>query len=211
VELVRGAYVRLREMEEDDAERVVAWRLRPDTWRWFYHWDPLTVETQRRWFASARRADVLLMFDDLEGEPVGSGALYGHHDRRHGRTAQFGRFLAARSPAQPTPLLEAVYLSHRLGFEVMGLRRMVAEMTVGNDRAHRMLSFMGYVAEGRLREHCVHPDGHVDDMIPLGLFPAEFAARQPQIEKVLYRGGEVPWIDGAQRESVRKRLLGEPA
>jgi RimJ/RimL family protein N-acetyltransferase len=211
MELLRGAWVRVREMEEGDAESVVAWRLRPDTWRWFYQWDPLTIETQRRWFGSARATDVLVVFETPEGEPVGAASVYGFRDARRGRTGQFGRFLSARNPAQPVPLLEGVYLSHRLAFEILELRRMIAEMTVGNDRAHRMLRFMGYADEGLLRQHYVHPDGYVDDVVPLGLFPAEFAARRPEIEKVLYRGAAAPEIAAEQARALRQRLLGPEA
>jgi RimJ/RimL family protein N-acetyltransferase len=209
VELLPGTYVVVREMEEEDSEAVVAWRHRPDTWRWFYHWEPLTPESQRRWFRSARSTDVLMMFDTLDGEPVGTGSIYGFHNPRTGRTGQFGRFVAARHPAQPVPLLEAVYLSHRLAFEVLGLRRMIAEMTLGNDRAHRMLRFMGYADEGLLRRHGVHPDGHVDDLVPMGLFPEEFAAQRPAIEKVLYRGGPAPEIAAEQAARLRERWLGD--
>ena len=73
VELLRGAHVLLREMDEDDAQLVVAWRNGPESRKWLIQWDLLTVDVHLEWFRKAkRRGELLIMFDALDGEPVGA-------------------------------------------------------------------------------------------------------------------------------------------
>ena len=77
VELLRGAHVSLREMGEDDAQRVVAWRNGPESRKWLIQWEPLTVQAHLEWFRAAKqRGDLLIMFDALDGEAVGTGSVY---------------------------------------------------------------------------------------------------------------------------------------
>lgn len=193
-------------MEESDSPIVADWRHSPEVRRWLYAWDPPSLESQRRWFHGAReRGDILFMLETLGGEPVATASLY-WLDRRLGRTAEWGRFVAAPGSHLPRALTEGAYLVHRIWFEVLGMRRLIAHLLAGNLRSHRMARFLGYVDEGIRREHWQHPDGHCEDVLELGLLAEEFAARRPRIEKTLYPREPPPRIEAEQAASICARL-----
>lgn len=204
--LLRGRFASVREMEESDAARLAAWRSREEVRRFLYGFDPPTPESQLQWFRRARaNGDILLMFDALDGEPVGTVSLYGL-DRRLGRTAEWGRLLAARIAERPHSLAEACYLVHRVWFEVLGMRRLVTHMLVANGRSVRMAHFLGYLDEGLRRQHWEHPDGHCEDVIEMGLLAEDFEAAKPTIEKRLYRALPVPDISEDCARAIRSRF-----
>lgn len=109
VGLLRGAHVSLREMDEDDTERVVAWRNGPESRKWLIQWEPLTVQAHLEWFRAAKqRGDLLIMFDTLGGQPVATGSVYDFD--RPKTSARWGRLCGAQVGRHPHSILEAFYL-----------------------------------------------------------------------------------------------------
>lgn len=204
--LLTGRYAAVRQMEEGDAPSVAEWRNRPDASRFLYQWEPARPEGQLRWFRKVRdEGELLFMFDTPDGEPVGTACVYGF-DRKMADAAEWGRLVAARVPGHPRALIEACYLVHRICFEVLGMRRLVTTMTTENKTSNRMNRFLGYVQEGVRRRHWQHPDGFFEDLIELGLFPEEFAAQRPSIEKLLYGDDPPPAIDADRTARIRAAL-----
>jgi RimJ/RimL family protein N-acetyltransferase len=204
--LLAGTHVSIREMVESDAPLVVEWRNRPETQRWVYQWAPLTPEGQLAWFRGAReRGDLLFVFETLAGEPIATAAVY-DFDRRLGNAAQWGRLCGARIGAGPQSLLEGCYLVHRICFEILGLRRLSVAVVSENLVSLRLNRMLGYVEEGVQRRHWRHPSGVLEDVVLLGVFPEEFEAQRPVIEKLLYRGQPAPVLAPGQVESIRSAL-----
>ena len=59
------------------------------------------------------------------------------------------------------------------GFDLQNLRRIWLEVHASNERAVRAYRAIGFVAEGRLREH-VWSGGRYDDLIQMGLLRSEW-------------------------------------
>jgi RimJ/RimL family protein N-acetyltransferase len=191
-------------MQESDAPYVVEWRNRPDTRQWLIQWSPLTDETHLRWFRSRKEAgDLLVVFDTLEGEPVGSTSLQDFD--WPGTSAEWGRLCAARIGGNPHAILEGCYLLHRMCFEALEMFRVRGSVAAENQRAYRIYEFLGYQREGLRRKHWVHPGGYFD-VIDIGIFADEFAAQRPAVEAKLYEGVSVPEIQGGQAAALRERL-----
>jgi RimJ/RimL family protein N-acetyltransferase len=208
VELLRGAEVLLRLTQESDAERIVEWRNRPDTVRWLYQWEPLTVEAHLRWFRAAPdRGDLLLVFETLEGEPIGCTSL---HDFDHLESqAEWGRLCAARIGARSQGILEGCYLLNRMCFEALEFVRIHGHVATANERAWRLYQFLGYVEEGVRRKHWVRPGGY-DDVRVVSVLPEEFEAARRGVESKLYGDSSVPAVSEDQvsviRECVQNRF-----
>ena len=207
--LLAGSRVSIREVTDADLPLVVEWRNRPEMQRWVYQWTPLTLEGQRAWFRAAReRGDLLFVFETLAGEPIATAAVY-DFDRRLGNGAQWGRLCGARIGAGPQSLVEGCYLVHRICFEILGLRRLSVAVVGENLVSLRLNRMLGYVDEGVQRRHWRHPSGVLEDVVLLGLFPEEFAAQRPVIEKLLYRSASAPDFHAAQVEAIRAALRWE--
>ncbi|MCH8345071.1 MAG: GNAT family N-acetyltransferase [Planctomycetes bacterium] len=205
VELLRGAHVLLREMDEDDAQLVVAWRNGPESRKWLIQWDLLTVDVHLEWFRKAkRRGELLIMFDALDGEPVGATSIYDFD--RPKTSAQWGRLCAAQVGRHPHGILEGCYLVQRLCFEALGMFRLHGEVASENQRAYRLYEFLGYVKEGLRRKHWVHPGGYYD-VLQIGIFPEEFEAHREKVEAKLYPDTAVPEITVVDVERI-KAVLG---
>lgn len=152
VKLLRGAHVSLREMDEDDAQLVVAWRNGPESSKWLIQWEPLTVQAHLEWFRAAKqRGDLLIMFDALDGEPVGTGSVYDFD--RPKTSGQWGRLCAAQVGRHPHSILEGFFHVQRLCFEALGMARLDAEVASENQRSYQLFEFFGYVKEGLRRKH----------------------------------------------------------
>lgn len=204
VELLRGAHVSLREMDEDDAQRVVAWRNGPESRKWLIQWEPLTVEAHLEWFRAAQqRGDLLIMFDALDGQPVATGSVYDFD--RPKTSGQWGRLCAAQVGRHPHSILEGFYLVLRLCFEALGMVRLHGELVSENQRSDRLCEFFGYVKEGLRRKHWAHPGGYYD-VIQIGIFPEEFEAQRKKLEAKLYPNTAVPEITVVDVKRIRAIL-----
>ena len=117
-----------------------------------------------------------------------------------------GRLCAAQLSGNPHALVEACYLVHRICFEVLGLRRLSVAVVSENLVSLRLNRMLGYVEEGVQRKHWQHPSGVLEDVVLLGLFPEEFEAQRPVIERLLYRNQPAPVRAPGRVESIRIAL-----
>ena len=189
-ELVSGRRVRLREMRESDAPHVVEWRNRPEIREWLIQWKPLTVDSHLRWHAKRVEAgDLFLVFETLDGQPVGSSSLQDFDAM--GKSAEWGRLCSARMGGHPLGILEGCYLLHRLCFGALQMFRLHGAVAAENERAWRLYQFLGWRDEGLRRKHWPKPDGTHFDVRVIGLFADEFEAARAPVEAKLY-GDEAP-------------------
>jgi RimJ/RimL family protein N-acetyltransferase len=181
-----GRMVSLREMTASDAPLVVAWRNEPETVRRLVQWEPLTIEAHLRWFEAARAKEILLVFTDRGGVPVGTGAFYAFDRPR--RVAEWGRLCFAPGASVPFAL-EASYLAHRIAFDVLALLRVHCGCAAENSPAAKLNDTLGYKREGLRRRHLATPTGYLD-VLEFGMFPDEF--HRNEIERLVYRGAAPP-------------------
>jgi RimJ/RimL family protein N-acetyltransferase len=203
-ELLRGQFVLVRLTEECDAEQIVGWRNAPEAARWLYQWKPLTVQDHLAWFRKAReRGDLLVNFETLEGEAVGCSSI--HAFDHEGTSAECGRICAARVGGNPAGMYEGLYLLHRLCFEALGMVRTWSRVATENERSWHLFQSLGYVEEGVLRKHWIHPNGY-DDVHVAGLFPDEFREARKALEAKLYGSGPAPEISAEVAARIREQF-----
>jgi RimJ/RimL family protein N-acetyltransferase len=204
--LVIGKRVRLREMSESDAPAIVEWRNRPEVAHWLIQFEPLTVEAHLRWFAKAGVAgDLLVVFTLHDGTPIGTGSLYGFDRPR--TCAEWGRLCNAGKAEHGPAIMEGSYLVHRLGFELLGMKRTFCGCSSENAAALRLNRFLGYVDEGLRRQHLWAAEGY-RDMVEFGMLASDFVQRRPEIERLQYLRSSPPNPTAVAHE-LAKRLAAE--
>lgn len=189
--IVEGRYISIRAMNEDDAESVVAWRNHPAVARRLVQWEPLTVEGHLKFFASAlQRGEVFYLCVDANGHAIGTCSFYGFD--RHRTMAEWGRLCFDMERKTRLMVRETVYLSHRLGFEQLALKRIHCRCAADNVPAVKVYEEAGYQREGLRRSHLNTPEG-TKDVAEFGLFPGEL--RRDVLEPMLYEDAGVPVIN----------------
>ena len=141
----------------------------------------LLCGTTRSW----SRSDLLKWVDFHRGAPdeaffviaddknraVGHVALY-KIDRRIG-SAEFGILLGDKQIWGKGIGTQFTRFMIEYGFDELNLRRIYLEVLETNSRAKRLYEKLGFVVEGRLREHQYKNGRHVDVFF-MGLFPDEY-------------------------------------
>lgn len=211
--LVGGRHIGLRELMPQDTDFIVAWRNHPDIQLWLPSWHPLTAQAHNDWLQGCReRGDLVLAYVDSQGQIVGQGSLYSFDPLQ--RNAEFGRVFFAPDQGNPFAILEAYYLTHAFGLEVLGLSRISANTVCDNLRAEKLLLHLGYQFEGQHKGQLVTPWGQCRDVRSMALFPEVF--RGDALRKTLYQG-EVVELQGpaarawlAQHQARRARARSGP-
>ncbi len=111
--VIPGKTVRLRSIEEKDAEITFQMRSDPQKSR-FIHASAGTAEDQRMFIRRQRKTpgDYLFVIEDLKGRPIGMKGIYDFDPDR--KTAESGRYLGFGSQIQN---IEALCLSFDFAFK----------------------------------------------------------------------------------------------
>ncbi len=170
----------LRPATEADAEHIVSWRNQPNVKKYFFHQDPLTIDSHLEWFNRSTNAGEVVMFviEDTETDkPV--GATYLSRISQKDQKAEFGFFIgedAARGKGLGSKSCE---LTLRYAFEKLGLNRVVMRMMGENIPSYRAGIRCGLKQEGIMQED-VFVDGRFQDVIVLAMLKKEYFSKHPQ-------------------------------
>ena len=126
--VIEGKTVRLRSIEEKDAE--VSFRMRTDPEKAkFVHPVHGTVEDQRNYIIKQRSTpgDYLFMIEDLQGNPIGMKGVYNFDEEKN--EIETGRFIGYGSQVQN---IEALMLSFDFAFDVLKVDRIVMSALENN-------------------------------------------------------------------------------
>jgi RimJ/RimL family protein N-acetyltransferase len=110
---------------------------------------------------------------EVDGVFIGDCGLF-HLDRLAG-TAELGIGIGDRDYLGKGYGRETVTLLAGYGFRLLNLRKIWLETLANNERAIRSYRAVGFVEEGRQREH-VWSDGRYVDLVLMALFAADFTA-----------------------------------
>jgi len=169
------ALVRLRPIELDDSDDVVAWRNSASVRSNFIQRADFTVDGQHRWVAEQVQTGKVSQFIIELGEariPVGSTFIK-DIDPVH-RKGEFGIFIgdpAARGRGVGTSAARLV-VDH--GFSALGLNRIYLRVLAHNAGAVRSYENAGFVHEGRLRQDVIL-DGEPTDVIVMAVLREDWA------------------------------------
>jgi diamine N-acetyltransferase len=173
--MIEGDRVRLRALRPEDYPRLTEFKndvefdLLKGDWPW-----PTTLASLTEFLDSLVRDKVNVTFAiEVDGVFIGSCGLF-TFDRRAG-TAELGIGIGDRDYQGLGYGREAVSLLVDYGFRLLNLRKIWLKTSTGNQRAIRSYQAVGFVHEGRQRQH-IWSDGGYVDVVLMAFFRTDFAA-----------------------------------
>lgn len=168
----------LRTVEENDRDRLLAWRNSPQVAAFMYSDHIITRAEHDRWFdglpGNARRRDWIVTLDDA---PVGLSSLV-DIDTEQGR-GTIARYLAKESARGLGLGSFAEFRIANHAFDQLGLRKLWSEVLATNEAALASHQSSGFQREALLRAHIVK-QGRPVDVIGLGLLAEEWRDHRPR-------------------------------
>lgn len=127
--IIEGKTVRLRSIEERDAEVTFKMRSDPEKAK-YVHPAKGNVEDQRKYIRKQRETpgDYLFIIEDLNGSPIGMKGVYNYNKERN--EVETGRFIGYGSQVQN---IEALMLSFDFAFDIMEVDRIVMSALENNN------------------------------------------------------------------------------
>ena len=126
--IIKGKTVRLRSVEEKDAE--VTFRMRSDPEKSKYiHQMKGTVDDQKLFIRRQRELpnDYLFLIEDLQGNPIGMKGVYNFNKEKN--EVETGRFIGFGSQVQN---IEALMLSFDFAFDILKVNRIIMSALENN-------------------------------------------------------------------------------
>lgn len=119
--IIQGKTVRLRSVEEQDAEITFKMRTDPEKAK-YVHPVKGSVDEQRKFITKQRETpgDYLFIIEDLQGNPIGMKGVYDYNETRN--EVKTGRFIGYGSQIQN---IEALVLSFDFAFDILKVDRIV--------------------------------------------------------------------------------------
>ena len=140
--------VAIRPMAAADADRIVAWRARPDVQSQLFSSQSPSRREHDAWFAELQartdRLELVILWKDL---PVGTVSLAGID--LGARSAELGIMLGEPTARSQGVAARACRLLIDLAFEAFGMERVALEMFADNAAARRLYDRLGFVASSR--------------------------------------------------------------
>lgn len=135
---------------------------------------PVALERTIESFTERAKNDDGVSFGiEADGALIGDCGLF--HVNRLAGTAEVGIGIGDRAYWGRGYGREAMALLVDYGFRIQNLRKIWLETHASNERAIRSYRAVGFLEEGRQREH-VWLNGRYDDLVLMGLFRADFSA-----------------------------------
>lgn len=182
-----GPLARLRIAGMSDASYIRELRNSPRIMRWFQHRRFITDLAQQKFMESlATSQDRMLFIAELvaTGQPFG---VYMLQDIDHrNQLASWGIFLDETVPETAIASVEAAVMLFEYAFGYLNIRKLVAEVLPGNDRAMRYNVGLGLELECTRRKHLYY-DGEFHDLHLLAMFREDFEQRPTAVVRSVRR------------------------
>lgn len=166
--------MQLRPMTMDDATMVHKWRNLPRIADLMINNEPIAFETHRRWMDRILTADdcAYWVIED-DSEAVGLANLVdisitdGH--------CSWGFYIAAESARGPLGVAVEYAILEEV-FARRNLHKLECQTLATNERVLALHQHMGFVEEGRIRDH-IWRNGSYIDLVRMGMLRSEWEAR----------------------------------
>ena len=181
--------IELRDLEDNDVERLFAWRLEPEVDRWMYGAAPTDLAVYREWFDDFRadpdRHGWIILY---RGAPTGFLTLTGLTGPN--QAAQWGWYVGEAAARGRDVGRGAQALGLDRAFIDFGLQKVWSEVLADNDAALNAQAAAGFRREGYLRRH-VFKDGKFHDVVLLSILAEEWRGRREAVLSGLGKSGLV--------------------
>ena len=166
-----SAVLSLRPIERSDLEQLRQWRNDPELRQRTREWKALTSEDQERWFqriTSQHRHDHMFIVEH-QNKALGVIGLCGWD--MHNRHAEISFYIGDSEQRRKGFMKDALVLLIQWGFD-QGLHRIWAETYAFNVPSIKLLEHLGFLHEGKLRQHVFRNGRFVDSLI-MGLLKSD--------------------------------------
>ena len=166
-----GSFVNLRILAPDDASLTLSWRMSKRAR--YLNVGAQTIEDQANWIASRPESEFNFVIELKDKTPIGMLSLvdinYSH------RRAEPARFIIGNEHAvRGIPAAaEAEKLLYGFAFDEVKLLRLYGTVAAANTKMIKWNKFLGFIEEGRLRNHLLM-DGAFQDAVFLGLLEPDY-------------------------------------
>jgi len=175
--MLKGKKVILRAIERDDQKRLhelernVELMLLADG-----HWQPMPLAAFEKDFDKLLDSEEKCWFViEADGKAIGSIGL--HHRNRRDGASQFGIGIYDPEYVGKGYGRDAIDVLLAWAFRIQNYRRIWLEANAENERALRAYRAVGFVEEGRLREHADY-NGRYVDVVVMGMLRSEWEERR---------------------------------
>ncbi|MBO9545090.1 UDP-4-amino-4,6-dideoxy-N-acetyl-beta-L-altrosamine N-acetyltransferase [Caulobacter sp.] len=188
---MRKTEVRLRDVREDDRERLLAWRNSAEVAAYMYSDHKIGPDEHDHWFDVVRhdkRRRYWII--EADGEPAGLANL-ADIDMTHRRCA-WAYYLASPNVRGlgVGSFVEFAVIEHVFG--ELALNKLWCEVLISNESVWRLHELYGFKREALLREH-VMKNGHEVDVVGLGLLASDWATqREAMAQRLRDKGFDIP-------------------
>jgi len=185
------ADVRLRDVREDDRERLLEWRNSPDVAAFMYSDHRIGHNEHDHWFDVVRHeAHRRYWIIEADGAPVGLANL-ADIDLTHRRCA-WAYYLAAPSVRGRGVGSSVEFQVIEYVFTELRLNKLWCEVLVSNEGVWRLHELYGFQREALYREH-VMKNGHEVDVVGMGLLASDWTLRREAMaQRLRDKGFDIP-------------------
>jgi RimJ/RimL family protein N-acetyltransferase len=182
---LEGERIRLRPLELADAERMQGWINDPEIRRYIGGIDyQYSLPAEEDYIRGMQQNDwehgLHFAIETTDtGEPGHIGSVDLRNLHAEARSGEIGIMIGAREYWDRGYGTDVVRTICRFGFEDLDLHRIELTVAAYNPRAQRVYENVGFVVEGRMREHR-YIAGRYHDTLVMGLLRRDFEAREAE-------------------------------
>ncbi|PHY20205.1 UDP-4-amino-4,6-dideoxy-N-acetyl-beta-L-altrosamine N-acetyltransferase [Caulobacter sp. BP25] len=186
-----SATVRMRDVAEEDRERLLAWRNSPEVAAYMYSDHPIARDEHDRWFdAIPTRRDRRYWIIEVNDEPVGLVNL-ADIDETHRRCA-WAYYLASPNVRGLGVGSYVEFWAIEYVFQRLGLNKLWCEVLLSNEAVWKLHEAYGFQREALFRDHVIK-NGQSVDVVGLGLLARDWPAkREAMTARLRGKGYEIP-------------------
>lgn len=175
---------RLREMGEDDLNKVLAWRNLDRIRANMYTDHMIDYEEHRKWFERIQK-DSSSVYFIFEYDNISLGCVYFINIDEINSKSYWGFYLGEDSgPRVSGPAMEFIALD--FAFERLALRKLCCEVFSFNQRVIKMHIKFGFEIEGCFKKH-IWKNEEYKDVVTLAIFKEDWLESRDKLKKLCFK------------------------
>jgi len=175
--VLTGDRIRLRAIEKSDLPAFVRWLNNPEVRRNLDILTPLSLGQEEGWYADVLTQPVIAQPLGIEIQDDDNWVLIGNisfmNINQTDRNAEVGIFIGEKTCRNRGYGTEAMRVMLQHGFETLNFEHIYLHVHTNNPRGRRSYEKIGFIEEGRLRNHH-YMEGRYIDVIIMGILKDEW-------------------------------------